>query len=392
MACVVVSIPMGEEAAIDSLTHLPRKSSGTSETNNQAVTPGREARLRPPARKDEHGGRADAPEPPSHHPAPRSGRHGGATPRPAPSPARLSAEYRLLRYRDGKEGTACKSAIFGRHLNLFPGYVEIRTQNKRIVPGKSSCIKRGKITEFSNKSANNYRKMVGRIPRGQHPTLWQDFTFCDLAMMGKVQKERAQLNTAVMHAFRKKVKRKYPLLWLVYRKEWEPRKSGALIGEELPHNHCLVGGIEEYGHPFTVAAELALMWVDCTHIVDKETYREALAVALHPKSYRFIENLTAALRYVTKYTGKLSDVHLEDAGRAWGRIGEVPQAEPIIEQMTDSEDMWFRRLVRRSLRKGKKGTSRARTFSWSPFRTGCCCSIGWIAFSKSVLRSSTSPM
>ena len=105
-----------------------------------------------------------------------------------------------------------------------------------------------------------------------------------------------------------------------------------LIGEELPHNHCLIGGIEGYGHPFTVAAELALMWVDCTHIVDKETYREALAVALHSKSYRLIENLTAALRYVTKYTGKLSDVHLEDTGRAWGRIGDVPQAEPIIER------------------------------------------------------------
>jgi hypothetical protein len=204
--------------------------------------------------------------------------------------------------------------------------------------------------------------MVGRIPRGQHPTLWQDFTFCDLAMIGKTQKGRAELNTAVMHTFRKKVKRKYPVLWLVYRKEWDPRKSGMLIGEDLPHNHCLVGGIGGYGHPFTVAAELALMWVNCTHIVDKETYREALAVALHRKSYRLIETLTAALRYVTKYTGKLSDVHLDDAGRAWGRIGDVPQAEPIIERMTDSEDAWFRRLARRSLRKGKKVTSRTRRF------------------------------
>jgi hypothetical protein len=230
------------------------------------------------------------------------------------------------------------------------------------VPGRSSCIKRGKIKEFSNKSANNYRKMVGRIPRGQHPTLWQDFTFCDLAMIGKTQKGRVQLNTAVMHAFRKKVKRKYPLLWLMYRKEWEPRKSGTLIGEDLPHNHCLIGGIGEYGHPYTVAAELALMWVDCTHIVDKEAYRQALEVALHGKSYRLIENLTSALKYVTKYTGKLSDVHLEDAGRAWGRIGDVPQAEPIIERMTDSEDAWFRRLARRSLRKAKKLTSRARRF------------------------------
>ena len=126
--------------------------------------------------------------------------------------------------------------------------------------------------------------------------------------------------------------------------------------------YCLIGGIGEYGHPYTVAAELALMWVDCTHIVDKEAYRQALEVALHRKSYRLIENLTAALKYVTKYTGKLSDVHLEDAGRAWGRIGDVPQAEPIIEQMTDSEDAWFRRLARRSLRKGKKVTSRARRF------------------------------
>jgi len=297
------------------------------------------ARLRPPARKDEHGGRADAGE------QVRKSNYSLHKPSAAPP-----------------DGTACKSAIFGRHLNLFPGYVEIRTQNKKIVPGKSSCIKRGKITEFSNKSASNYRKMVGRIPRGQHPTLWQDFTFCDLAMIGKTQKGRAELNTAVMHAFRKKVKRKYPALWLVYRKEWEPRKSGMLIGEELPHNHCLIGGIEEYGHPFTVAAELALMWVDCTHIVDKETYRQALEVALHRKSYRLIENLTAALKYVTKYTGKLSEVHLEDAGRALGRIGDVPQAEPIIEQMTDSEDAWFRRLARRSLRRGKKITSRARRF------------------------------
>ena len=312
------------------------------------------ARLRPPARKDEHGGRADAGKYP-----PQSNTR--SFPRPKErgdthSPAR-DAKSRGSAY-----GPACKSAIFGRHLNLFPGYVEIRTQNKRIVPGKSSCIKRGKITEFSNKSANNYRKMVSRIPRGQHPTLWQDFTFCDLAMIGKAQKERAELNTAVMHAFRKKVKRKYQALWLVYRREWERRKSGMLIGEDLPHNHCLIGGIQGYGHPYDVAAELALMWVDCTHIEDKEKHREALEVALHRKSYRLIENLTTALKYVTKYTGKPSDVHLENAGRAWGRIGDVPQAEPIIEQVTDSEDAWFRRLVRRSLRKGKKVTSRARRF------------------------------
>ena len=95
------------------------------------------ARLRPPARKDEHGGRADAGE-----------------------KLRKSNFSLHKRSAASAKGTACKSAIFGRHLNLFPGYVEIRTQNKKIVPGKSSCIKRGKITEFSNKSANNYRKMV----------------------------------------------------------------------------------------------------------------------------------------------------------------------------------------------------------------------------------------
>jgi hypothetical protein len=131
----------------------------------------------------------------------------------------------------------------------------------------------------------------------------------------------------------------------------------------LPHNHCLIGGIEKYGHPFDVAGKLAEMWVESTKVekgsVEK---RDALRVALHQKSYRLIEDLNAAVSYATKYTAKTSEVHLEDAGRAWWTIGKIPQAEPVKIEMTDVEDTWFRRLVRRSLKKGKKKTKRFKRF------------------------------
>jgi hypothetical protein len=76
--------------------------------------------------------------------------------------------------------------------------------------------------------------MVGRVPKEQHPTLWQDFTFCDQTMTGKTQRERMEKNTITVDIFRKRIKREFPDLWMTGRKEWESRKSGILIGQDLP--------------------------------------------------------------------------------------------------------------------------------------------------------------
>ena len=194
------------------------------------------ARLRPPARKDEHGGRADAgkyPPQSNHcfHPAPESGRHGGATPRPAPPPVRLGAKPDKTRLRGGPYGPACLRAILAENkkltnynhsshtVKLYPGMVTIEPKQKpRVgagpvyvdteegfvkqvgidsacpVPGRSSATnKREKIKQFSTKSRRRLIKALCRFPHS-----WRfrfELTFTDDVMEGKTVEERAKLDT-----------------------------------------------------------------------------------------------------------------------------------------------------------------------------------------------------
>ena len=237
-------------------------------------------------------------------------------------------------------------------LEINPHYIHYQ-RNIKNKPGPGG--KRGKITNFSKKSRQRLLKMFGRI--SDYPSVWQDFTFPDDVMEGKTISERAKFSTKCETEFKRRVERKYPGLWGIIRREWEARKSGRIKGEECPHLHVLweIEGITESNYR-KLCMDLALIWID---VIKTEQKEDALVVALHPKSYRWIYNRKMAQNYVSKYITKVEEHTAgESRGRYWMTIGDIPLEEPLIIPITDEEGDILRRLFRNKIGDKRKGLYR----------------------------------
>jgi len=209
------------------------------------------------------------------------------------------------------------------------------------------------IRSFSNASRRNYLKAFGRIPEDRLPTLWQDFSFPDDVMQNKTLKQRAVYSTETIHRFRKRFKRKFPDAYILWKREWQPRKSGPLTGEWCPHIHALIGfSGDEHGSALARTRELAGAWVECTQTKEVD---KAMSVALHKESSRKIESVALARRYAVAYTGKQDyQLFTESPGRFWGACGTLPQEAGKDIELSFHDEIWLRRIMRRMTSKKKK--------------------------------------
>lgn len=252
------------------------------------------------------------------------------------------------------EGEACTRDIKGHfRFDVYPGYVDLRP-NFRVVAGRKRSHKKKPIHEFSRKSRCSYMKRIGRIPENHLPELWQDFTFADDVMKSLTIKERAIYSAETWHRFRKRVKRHYPGMYAIARKEWQIRKSGILIGQAVGHFHVFFGNLPIPW--YDLVEKLAVMWVECTKTTERA---KALSVALHEKSYRQIKDTRQAMSYAMAYTKKeeyvLGDLRDDESiGRAWMTIGEVPEAFPESVIVSDREEIIIRRLLPHLVNKKRK--------------------------------------
>jgi len=225
--------------------------------------------------------------------------------------------------------------------------------NDRAKPGKRKLGKKKEIRSFSNHSRRNYLKAFGRIPENKVPTFWQDLTFADDVMQNKTLKQRAVFCTETIHRFRKRFKRHFPGSYLIWKREWQPRKSGPLKGEYCPHIHALIcfsGG--EEAPALASAYEIADAWVDCTKTNEKE---KALKVAMHENSYRQIRSTLTARKYAVAYAGKQDyQLFTESPGRFWGVCGQLPQEAGEKLELSFHDEIWLRRIARRKVSKRNK--------------------------------------
>ena len=263
------------------------------------------------------------------------------------------------------ETTACIRDIFSHgiedymtglenrsYLKVYPHYTEYkRGTMQRCGPGG----KRGKIVDFSHKARIRMLQKFGRIVN--YPSVWQDFTFPDDVMAEKTVQERARFSSRCLKQLKRKMEKEFPDLWAIFRREWEPRKSGKLRGQECPHFHCLwdLKGISPQTFK-TVCIRLAALWVDVLNTGER---MKALSVAVHPNSFRWITNRKMAQNYVSKYVAKLErHGNGESRGRYWMSAGEVPSEEGIEVCITDYEGDFVRRMFRKKIGDKRSGLYR----------------------------------
>ncbi len=166
------------------------------------------------------------------------------------------------------------------------------------------------------------------------------------------QRPRIEKDKAILDL----IKARYPDLQIVYKREWQPRKSGRNRGESCPHYHFMAYGPkwmdEQYTEMFT---QVALKWVRYSKT---EEVGKALAVILHRKSFGFLRDYDSYVTYFAKYLSKKSTIEGEGIGRFWGMIGPVEQAEGEEQKVTDGGTVELKRFLRRYLHSTQKRKKR----------------------------------
>jgi len=97
-----------------------------------------------------------------------------------------------------------------------------------------------------------------------------------------------------------------PVEW---RKEYEERKSGAHVGEIMPHWHLMVFGVDPDDDD---RAWFAATWSRIVGVAEEKVQR----VAGHRKSWEQVRTWNGVNAYIAKYMAKISEHEVE--GRCWG--------------------------------------------------------------------------
>ena len=194
-------------------------------------------------------------------------------------------------------------------------------------------------TGFSASAATRLKKRIGRMGDIQ---MWLDFTFADDVMSGTVT-ERAEYSATCMNYLMTWLHEQYNGAYLVWRREWQPRKSGQLRGQLVPHFHVMIGGLSKAAWANYEATSIRILaeWVHITRTRDPN----AILVALHrdpktgePSCYRKIESMKHAIRYVSKYFSKDEKPPKipagESIGRCWGYSRHCPDYPPVYVYLT----------------------------------------------------------
>ncbi|MGD1151915.1 MAG: hypothetical protein ABR911_03425 [Syntrophales bacterium] len=233
---------------------------------------------------------------------------------------------------------------YKEEIHIYPNMVEIKPTNKIQVPRRLRNFgRKGIVTEFSVRSRRNFIKYLCRVSGNFR--LWQDFTFADDVMKERGIRERRDVLNQSMNRFRRIVKRTYPEMGIVYKKEWVRRKSGILEGLLVPHVHGFITfGKMKDDEVSELALNLAETWVNST---GTEEVEKALSVAQNAESYRIVVDQDMAIRYASKYVTKPGELKTEESiGRSWGVIGKVKVEKPEIKEMTPGEMKAFKKLLR----------------------------------------------
>ena len=244
-----------------------------------------------------------------------------------------------------------------QNLHIYNGIVLVRDNGKGLgvnyLDVDKKRGKKGKLTSYSKRSRLNMMKHLGMLKN--RPEFWFDFTYTDDVMEGLSIEERkskssSDLNKLNIWASRNGIDR-----YGCWKREWEPRKSGKLKGQHIPHFHFVISmaGASDLNYQ-QIYFRMADKWLDITGAEGK--YKsDGLRVLYHEKSYRFIKSQKQMRKYMQKYITKSDELVTDESiGRSWGIIGDAIDHDPEIMEMENDEMV----LLKRMLRKLCKGMNR----------------------------------
>jgi hypothetical protein len=144
---------------------------------------------------------------------------------------------------------------------------------------------RGEITEFSASSRKRMLELLARL-EFDHSSFKAFLTLTYPDREGPPQPKVAKRDR---ESFQKRLKRRFPAASAIWRREWEPRKSGDFKGVLYPHYHLIF-----FGLPFVEYSEINTMWQEIIK------YPEYVRTEI-----KGIGNWLQAMYYVSKYMAKV---------------------------------------------------------------------------------------
>ena len=158
-----------------------------------------------------------------------------------------------------------------------------------------------------------------------------ELTYSDDVMEGKTLEERARKFSHDINLLKKYIERRYPGLWILWKKEYVKRKSGILQDQFCPHGHFVMqcpewgSGDRRYAEAFNTIAE---HWIKITGTRrDKEKARNVL---YNEKSRGFLSHTNNYNAYMSKWSSYISkdsdevvDQEGSSIGRVWGHMGNI---------------------------------------------------------------------
>lgn len=229
-------------------------------------------------------------------------------------------------------------------LLLYADVAELRSTSpdqKRDIR-KTSPGTRKEITSFTRKSRNNMLLQLAKA-RNTDRGLFISLTYPDtVAFMPSFDRTTIKRDIATL---RKRIERKFPNAWALWRLEFQRRKSGRFEGELAPHFHLLLFGVLD--DLAELRRWLRAAWYEIAHAGDEHQGRAAIQIDT-------MKNRRHAVTYAAKYAAKINsdDDNLSDwiggklPGRWWSIFGAIDQ-EPAYHVVLDYESfVRMKRVVR----------------------------------------------
>lgn len=236
--------------------------------------------------------------------------------------------------------------------------VEDRTLRQVDEPGK-----RGAVVGFSHRSRVNFMGKLARV-RDVSDGFFLTMTFPDEVVAAFAEPgEMGLWAKTAWDVLLKRLVRAYPGCGGFWRMEFQDRKSGAFLGEFVPHFHVVVFGLR--GVPLVALQEwLCEAWADVIGV------RDNLDALEHGTNAWSINNRRHAMAYVSKYAAKETRDDFQ-AGRRWGQFGKLDLSPSLTVEMTIDQLVQFKRLQRGLLRsRGRGGRRFARILARLPASYG----------------------
>lgn len=218
---------------------------------------------------------------------------------------------------------------------------------------------RGAITRFTARSRSRMLRKTGMLRQLKNPY------FVTLTYPGYFDHSPDRVK-AHLFALKKRIKRRFPQMAMIWRMELKRRKTGASVGEIVPHFHLLLWGMQIFEADMLKAMkhlwfEVAQSYPDhpapIMPTIDDKSTPDLDAMTTDQRNFyehgvdvEQLFNFRHTLSYVSKYAAKEEDDESGSYwGRRWGICGRVDLSASYTVKLTLKQHYALRRAVRKWL-------------------------------------------